>query len=156
MGRAADARVVVPNCLLELPLQRVVIEVQSWLRVETEIIFDLPLELRNEVAAVDSATLALFLPQWHGLRESRGGQDRLLEVIGQLQDLPLPWSLLGSTLLPRRVAGFKPDQLDMLAATGGLVLSEPRSGGSAGSPSGFPASPRRHGNRLQRADHSTG
>ncbi len=77
--------------------------------------------LRNEVAAVDTATLALFLPQWHGLLESRGGQERLLEVIGQLQDLPLPWSLLATTLLPRRVAGFKPDQLDMLAATGAVV-----------------------------------
>ena len=77
--------------------------------------------LRNEVAAVDSATLALFLPEWHGLRERRGGQDRLLEVVGQLQDLALPWSLLSTTLLPRRVAGFRPEQLDMLAATGEVV-----------------------------------
>ncbi len=77
--------------------------------------------LRNEVAAVDSATLALFQPAWHGFDESRGGQDRLLEAIGQLQDLPLPWSLLSTTLLPRRVSGFRLEQLDMLAASGAVV-----------------------------------
>jgi ATP-dependent Lhr-like helicase len=77
--------------------------------------------LRNEVAAVDAATLALFLPQWHGLHDSRGGQDWLLETLGQLQDLPLPWSLLGTQILPRRVAGFRLDQLDTLAASGAVV-----------------------------------
>ncbi len=33
----------------------------------------------------------------------------------------MPWSLLSTTILPRRVAGFRPDQLDMLAASGAVV-----------------------------------
>ncbi len=77
--------------------------------------------LRDDVAAVDAATLAMFLPQWHGLDDARKGPDRLKEVIGQLQGLPLPWSLLSTSILPRRVAGFRSDMLDMLAASGAVV-----------------------------------
>lgn len=77
--------------------------------------------LRDEVAAVDTATLALFLPRWHGIGGDAKGMDRLREVIGQLQDLPLPWSLLSSTILPGRVPGFRIDMLDTLAAGGEIV-----------------------------------
>ena len=77
--------------------------------------------LRDEVAAVDTPTLALFLPAWHGLDKPSGGLERLREVIGQLQDLPLPWSLLSGTILPARVPGFRPDMLDTLAASGAVV-----------------------------------
>ena len=77
--------------------------------------------LRDEAAAVDTPTLALFLPVWQGLDESRSGPERLKEAIGQLQGLALPWSLLGTTLLPARVAGFRHDMLDMLAASGAVV-----------------------------------
>ena len=78
-------------------------------------------QLRDEAAAVDTSTLALFLPAWHGLGDSRMGTERLTEVVGQLQDLALPWSLLSTTILPGRVAGFRLDQLDMLAASGAVV-----------------------------------
>ncbi len=78
-------------------------------------------QLRDEVAAVDASTLALFLPAWHGLNESRSGPERLREVVTQLQDMALPWSLLSTTILPRRVAGFRIEQLDMLAASGAVV-----------------------------------
>ena len=78
-------------------------------------------KLRDEVTAVDTPTLAHFLPQWHGLNDNRAGPERLREVISQLQDLPLPWSLLSTTVLPRRVAGFRLEQLDMLAASGAVV-----------------------------------
>lgn len=78
-------------------------------------------QLRNEVAAVDASAYALFLPGWHGIDDGRRGADRLTEVIGQLQDLPLPWSLLAVTILPSRVAGFRLDALDMLAASGAVV-----------------------------------
>ncbi|MEM1090448.1 MAG: DEAD/DEAH box helicase [Pseudomonadota bacterium] len=77
--------------------------------------------LRDEAAAVDTPSLALYLPQWQGLDEERGGPQRLLEVIGQLQDLALPWSTLSTVILPRRVAGFRPEMLDMLAADGSVV-----------------------------------
>ncbi len=77
--------------------------------------------LRDEAAAVDTPTLALFLPAWHGIGDGKSGDERLREVIGQLQDLPMPWSLLGSVILPSRVAGFRPDMLDRLAASGAVV-----------------------------------
>ncbi|AGA90372.1 Lhr-like helicase [Thioflavicoccus mobilis 8321] len=77
--------------------------------------------LRNAVAPVDAATLGRFLPDWHGLDGKRGGPERLLEVIAQLEGLALPWSTLHSVILPRRVAGFAPEMLDMLAAAGEIV-----------------------------------
>ncbi len=77
--------------------------------------------LRDEVAAVDGAALALFLPGWQGLQHDRAGPERLEEVIGQLQDLALPWSLWSTVVLPRRVPGFRLDMLDMLAASGIVV-----------------------------------
>ncbi|MDJ0939329.1 MAG: DEAD/DEAH box helicase [Woeseiaceae bacterium] len=78
-------------------------------------------KLRDEVAAVDTPTLALFLPNWHGVRDGRQGMDRLREVVGQLQDLALPWSLLSTTILPGRVADYRAEMLDMLAASGAVV-----------------------------------
>jgi ATP-dependent Lhr-like helicase len=77
--------------------------------------------LRDEVAPVEASALALFLPRWQGVDEGRSGQERLLEAIAQLQDLALPWSLWSSVVLPRRVAGFSLDMLDMLAASGAVV-----------------------------------
>ncbi len=77
--------------------------------------------LRDEVAAVDTPTLALFLPRWQGVGSDRQGAERLQEAIGQLQDIALPWSFWSTVVLPRRVAGFRQDMLDMLAATGAVV-----------------------------------
>ncbi|MCU0734199.1 MAG: hypothetical protein MUF20_01580, partial [Methylotetracoccus sp.] len=78
-------------------------------------------KLRNDVAPLDSSVLGTFLPAWHGIGEGRGGPRRLQEAIGQLEGLPLPWSLLSQTVLPARVAGFTAEALDMLAATGAVV-----------------------------------
>ncbi len=78
-------------------------------------------KLRDEAAAVDGSALASFLPGWHGIGDAARGSERLLDVVAQLQDLPLPWSLLSSTLLPLRVSGFRPDMLDALAASGQIV-----------------------------------
>lgn len=77
--------------------------------------------LRDEAAAVDTPTLADFLPRWHGIGDDRGGLERLREVIGQLQALALPWSLLRDVVLPARVPGFRLDMLDTLAANGAVV-----------------------------------
>ncbi|MEM1260882.1 MAG: DEAD/DEAH box helicase [Pseudomonadota bacterium] len=89
--------------------------------------------LRDEVAAVDTATLALFLADWHGVTAVESGPSRLEEVIAQLQDYALPWSLWSSVILPTRVRQFRPEMLDMLAATGQIVwvgcgASGPRDG----------------------------
>jgi ATP-dependent helicase Lhr and Lhr-like helicase len=82
--------------------------------------------LRDEVAAVDATALARFLPGWHGLSEVRPrgvrqGMERLREVVAQLEGLPIPFSALESVVLPARVPGFQPVQLDQLGAMGELV-----------------------------------
>jgi Lhr-like helicase len=77
--------------------------------------------LRHQVAAVDARALGRFLPMWQGLIARVPGQDRLLEVITQLEGLALPWSTLSTVMLPARVAGFALDTLDMVAATGAVV-----------------------------------
>lgn len=78
-------------------------------------------KLRHDVAPMDAAVLGIFLPTWHGIGENRGGTQRLLEAVGQLEGLPLPWSLLSRVVLPARVAGFTPEALDFQAATGAIV-----------------------------------
>jgi ATP-dependent Lhr-like helicase len=77
--------------------------------------------LRNEVAAVDGSALARFLPAWHGIGSRAKGPARLLEAIGQLEGLALPWSLLSEVILPSRVPEFSTEMLDMLCASGEIV-----------------------------------
>ena len=76
---------------------------------------------RDAVAPVDGAALGRFLPAWHGIGEDRKGPDRLLEAVAQLAGLSLPWSQLDRVLLPARVPGYRPQDLDLLAATGQVV-----------------------------------
>ncbi len=79
--------------------------------------------LRHEVEALEPAALARFLPRWHeiGKRAQGDPQQRLLEVLLQLEGLPLPWSTLTGAILPARLNDYRPEQLDMLAASGVLV-----------------------------------
>ncbi len=77
--------------------------------------------LRREIAPVDAATLARFLPAWHGVGDPREGPARLREAVAQLDGLALPFSELEEMLLPARVAGFAPRLLDELGAAGEVV-----------------------------------
>ena len=79
--------------------------------------------LRREVAAVDGATYARFLSDWHGLGAVRGasGTQRLIEVIAQLEGLPIAATELESRVLPARVRGYQPRWLDELMGTGEVV-----------------------------------
>ena len=80
--------------------------------------------LRGEVAAVDAATFARFLPRWHGLSlpgEPRSAPGALEEALARLEGLPLSWRALITDVLPARVPGFRIDDLDLLAARGELV-----------------------------------
>lgn len=77
--------------------------------------------LRSAAAPVEASTWARFLVRWHGLDEPRAGDERLCEVVAQLEGLPLSWSVLCEVVLPRRVAGFTLDALDLLAATGRVL-----------------------------------
>ena len=76
---------------------------------------------RDEVAPVDGATLGRFLPAWHGIGQDLKGVQRLMEAVLQLEGLTVSWNLLDRVLLPARVPGYRPEDLDMLAATGRLV-----------------------------------
>jgi ATP-dependent Lhr-like helicase len=74
--------------------------------------------LRQEVEPVEAPVLGRFLAQWHGVGTRRGGLDGLLDTIEQLQGVPLVASVLEHEILPVRVAGYTPAQLDTLLAAG--------------------------------------
>jgi ATP-dependent Lhr-like helicase len=78
--------------------------------------------LRREVEPVEQHTLARFLTHWQGLlsprRISHAHLDVLLDAIESLQGAPIPASLLESSILPARVAGYEPAGLDALIAAG--------------------------------------
>jgi ATP-dependent Lhr-like helicase len=73
--------------------------------------------LRKEVEPVEQPALARFLPSWHGIDR----RATLREALVPLQALPLPVSLWEAEVLPRRVPGYRPEQLDALCATGEVV-----------------------------------
>jgi ATP-dependent Lhr-like helicase len=78
--------------------------------------------LRREVEPVEQQTLARFLTHWQGLVvPRRGGHahlDVLLDTIESLQGAPLPATLLESSILPARAAGYDSASLDTLVAAG--------------------------------------
>src|SRR5207249_431273 len=73
--------------------------------------------LRREVEPTEQAAFGKFLPSWHGIDRRAS----LREALIPLQALPLPVSLWESEGLPRRVPGYRPEQLDQLCASGELV-----------------------------------
>jgi len=77
--------------------------------------------LRKQVEPVEPAALARFLPLWHGLDRPRRGLDGLFDAVEQLQGMPLPASDLERLILPARVAGYEPSDLDALCASGEVV-----------------------------------
>jgi ATP-dependent Lhr-like helicase len=74
--------------------------------------------LRQEVEPVEAAALGRFLVQWHGLARQRYGLDGLLDVIEQLQGVPIAGSVLESEVLPARVHNYSPAMLDTLLGAG--------------------------------------
>ncbi|MBV8690287.1 MAG: DEAD/DEAH box helicase, partial [Actinobacteria bacterium] len=50
--------------------------------------------LRREVEPTEVEALARFLPAWHGVGAESSGLDRTLEVVAQLQGVPIPASVL--------------------------------------------------------------
>jgi ATP-dependent Lhr-like helicase len=76
-------------------------------------------KLRGQVAPVGKDVLARFLPAWHGADGKRN--ERLEDAIARLEGMPLSYRELERYILPARVAGFRPQQLDDLGAQGWLV-----------------------------------
>jgi ATP-dependent Lhr-like helicase len=77
--------------------------------------------LRKEVEPVEQATLARLFTRWQGVIQPRRGMDALLDVIENLQGSPLPASILETEILPARVIGYRPADLDTLIAAGEVV-----------------------------------
>lgn len=78
-------------------------------------------KLRKQVEPVEAAQYARFLLSWQSVSRPRRGLDGLLDVIQQLQGVPLPFSVLEQEVLPARVSNFKPSDLDELLAAGEVV-----------------------------------
>jgi len=77
--------------------------------------------LRREVEPVEAEVLARFLPAWQGVGSPSGGLGRLIEVVAQLEGVPIPASVLERDVLRARVAGYTPRLLDELGAAGEVV-----------------------------------
>ncbi|MCO5314733.1 MAG: DEAD/DEAH box helicase [Solirubrobacterales bacterium] len=79
--------------------------------------------LRQEVEPADAAAYARFLASWHGVdrRPSRGGVDRLREILIPLQGVALTRSVWEQDVLPRRLGSYSPAWLDELCTSGELV-----------------------------------
>ena len=77
--------------------------------------------LRAEVAPVEQASLARFLPSWQGVGIRRRGPDGLAEAIGVLQGAAIPASVLEVSVLPARMAEYRASDLDALCTAGEVV-----------------------------------
>ncbi len=77
--------------------------------------------LRREVEPVDAATLARFLPEWQAVVRPRGGPTALGDTVEQLQGAAIHASILETDVLPSRVQGYRPADLDALCASGDVV-----------------------------------
>jgi ATP-dependent Lhr-like helicase len=80
--------------------------------------------LRKQVEPVEPAGLARLLADWQGVAPAasgRRGPDALLDVVEQLQGAAVPASILEKDVLPARIPGYRPEDLDTLQAAGELV-----------------------------------
>ncbi|ACG73015.1 DEAD/H associated domain protein [Anaeromyxobacter sp. K] len=75
-------------------------------------------KLREEIEPVEPRVLGRTLLGWHGITRRTAGLDAVLDAVEKLQGAPLPASLLESEILPARVEGYLPGDLDALAAGG--------------------------------------
>jgi len=84
-------------------------------------------KLRGEVAPVEDAALARFLPRWHGVAGAAvdpapgDGRARLEEAVERLEGVPLAFSELEARVLPARVPGYEARWMDELGALGQVV-----------------------------------
>jgi ATP-dependent helicase Lhr and Lhr-like helicase len=77
--------------------------------------------LRKQVEAVDQLAYARFLLRWHGVGRSARGENALRSALERLEGAKLPFQALTRDILPVRVKGFEPQDLDLLLASGELV-----------------------------------
>ncbi|MBI3400296.1 MAG: DEAD/DEAH box helicase [Acidobacteria bacterium] len=78
-------------------------------------------KLRHEIEPVEPSVLGRFASTWQGVARKRQGADALLDAIEQLQGAPLPASILETEILPARIDGYDPADLDAVTAAGEVV-----------------------------------
>ncbi|MEO8904715.1 MAG: DEAD/DEAH box helicase [Polyangiaceae bacterium] len=78
-------------------------------------------QLRREVEPVEPAVLCRFLAEYQGTTQPRRGDAALLDAVAQLEGCPLPASALLNDILPARVRGMVPRDLDALCSSGEVV-----------------------------------
>ena len=79
--------------------------------------------LRREISPVGLDTFALFLQQWQKVNARPSSQivgEDLLEVLAQLQGLPLPADIWERDILPRRLTGPVREALDRETLSGSV------------------------------------
>jgi ATP-dependent Lhr-like helicase len=74
--------------------------------------------LRKEIEPVEQQMLARLQAHWQGILQPRRGMDALLDAVESLQGAMIPASLLESSILPARLARYRPGDLDTLIAAG--------------------------------------
>lgn len=77
--------------------------------------------LRKEVEPVEQQALARFLPAWHEVGSQRRGTDALVSALTTLQGASLIASTLEVDVLPMRLHGYRPSDLDELCTSGEIV-----------------------------------
>ena len=77
--------------------------------------------LRHQVEPVEPAVLGRLVTHWQGVVRRRAGLDALLDAIEGLQGAPLIASILETEILPARVEGYQPSDLDALTTAGEMV-----------------------------------
>ena len=79
-------------------------------------------KLRRQVEPAEPQALGRLITRWHGVVTPRGrALDALLDAIELLQGAALPASILETEILPARIAGFTPLDLDTLVSAGEVV-----------------------------------
>ncbi|HWO10178.1 MAG TPA: DEAD/DEAH box helicase [Polyangiaceae bacterium] len=79
------------------------------------------IKLRREVEPVAPEVYARLSIEWQGAAAARGGPDALPSALEQLEGYPLVASSLERQVLPARVRGYQPGELDALTGTGEFV-----------------------------------
>jgi ATP-dependent Lhr-like helicase len=77
--------------------------------------------LRREVVPAEQHVFARLLTRWQGVIAPRKGIEALLDAVEILQGAELIASDLEREILPARVAGYQPSDLDTLLASGEIV-----------------------------------
>jgi ATP-dependent Lhr-like helicase len=77
--------------------------------------------LRRAVEPVEPVVLCRFLLDYQGTVRPRRGDAALLDAVAQLEGCPLPASALLNDILPARVRGMTPRDLDALCSSGEIV-----------------------------------